>query len=74
MQGVVTFLVPNEDLTDIFSLYGACPDKANFEIPEHRLPMAFIELKAALVGFSVFSHNSPHTIVSLFSDNIDVVM
>ena len=67
------FSVPNKDLTTIFSLYGACPDKENFEIPEKRLPIAYIELIAALVGFSVFSQRSPHTIISLFSDNTDVV-
>ena len=71
--GCFYFSVPNKDLSNIFSLYGACPERGNFQIPEKRLPIAYIELIAALVGFSVFSHKSPHTIISLFSDNTDVV-
>ena len=58
---------------DIFALYEKCPDKSHFEIPKNRLPIAYIELIAALVGFSLFAPHAQNTIVLLFSDNTDVV-
>ena len=71
--GTFYFSVKNEDLTDIFALYGRWPDKSHFEIPKNRLPIAYIELIAALVGFSLFAPHAQNTIVLLFSDNTDVV-
>lgn len=71
--GPFYFSVSNKDLEGIFALYGRCPNKTHFEIPEHRLPIAYIELIAALVGFSLFSPKTPSTLISLFSDNTDVV-
>ena len=71
--GSFYFAVPNEDLTSIFYLYEKCLNKSHFEIPEKSLPIAYIELIAALIGFSLFSSLAKNTIVSLFSDNTDVV-
>ena len=42
-------------------------------IPQSRLPIAYIELIAVLVGFSVFAKNYIHQLVTLYSDNTDVV-
>ena len=42
-------------------------------IPLPRLPIAYIELIAALVGISVISKYQPDKLINLFTDNTDVV-
>ena len=42
-------------------------------IPKSRLPIAYIELIAVVVGFSVFAENHSNQLVTLYSDNTDVV-
>ena len=42
-------------------------------IPKSRLPIAYIELIAVLVGFSVLAKNYSNQLVTLYSDNTDVV-
>jgi len=42
-------------------------------IPQSRLPIAYIELIAVLVGFSVFAKNYKNQFVTVYSDNTDVV-
>ena len=37
-------------------------------IPQSRLPIAYIELIAVLVGFSVFAKNYSNQLVTLYSD------
>ena len=72
VQDVFIFQYPTKIYQKYF-LSMALADKGSFQIHKKRLPIAYIELIAALVGFSVFSQKSPHTIISLFSDNTDVV-
>ena len=42
-------------------------------IPQSRLPIAYIELIAVLVGFSVFAKKYKNQFVTVNSDNTDVV-
>ena len=66
-------MVPNKNLQQLFSLYYREPLKKLMEIPEQRLPIAYIELIAVLAGFSVFSQNQKNTVIKLYTDNTDVV-
>ena len=43
------------------------------DIPSQRLPIAYLELLAALAGFACFSVFQPNKIIRLNSDNTDVV-
>ena len=42
-------------------------------IPQSRLPIAYTEFIAVLVGFSVFAENYSNQLVTLYSDKTDVV-
>ena len=66
-------MVSNTDLYEIFALYQRGTQKELMNIPLPRLPIAYIELIAALVGISDFSKYQPNKLVNLFSDNTDVV-
>ena len=66
-------MVKNSDLHEIFALYQRGTQKELMNIPLPRLPIAYIELIAALVGISVFSKYQPNKIIKIFSDNTDVV-
>ena len=66
-------MVPNKDLQQLFSLYYREPLKNLMEIPNRRLPIAYIELIAVLAGFCVFSQSQKNTVVKLYTDNTDVV-
>ena len=66
-------MVPNTDLYEIFALYQRGTQKELMNIPLPRLPIAYIELIAALVGISVFSKYQTNKLINLFSDNTDVV-
>lgn len=67
------FLVPIGKLQGLFSLYHREPLANLMEIPQQRLPIAYIELIAVLAGFSVFSENQKNTVINLYTDNTDVV-
>ena len=43
------------------------------DIPLQRLPIAYIELIAALVGISVFSELQPSKFINVYTDNTDLV-
>ena len=45
-------MVKNEDLREIFEFYREGTHKELMDIPKQRLPIAYIELIAALVGIS----------------------
>ena len=66
-------MVKNTELYEIFALYNRGSHKNLMNIPSSRLPIAYIELIAALVGISVFSKNQPNKVINIFSDNTDVV-
>ena len=66
-------MVKNTDLEEIFSLYQKGTQKELMNIPLPRLPIAYIELIAALVGISVFSIYQPDKLINLYTDNTDVV-
>ena len=68
-------MVKNTELLEIFSLYQneSKTQKELMDIPLPRLPIAYIELVAALVGISVFSKFQPKKLITLYSDNTDVV-
>ena len=42
------------------------------DIPNQRLPIAYIELIAALVGISAFSKYHPNKLINLYTDNTDM--
>ena len=67
------FSIPNKGLIPLFSLFGAYPDLGAMRVPSHRLPIAYIELLAALVALSVFSEFYPNRVMLLNTDNTDVV-
>ena len=67
------FMVENENLWQIFALYQKCTHKNLMDIPLPRLPIAYIELIAALAGISVFSKYQQNKLIVLFTDNTDVV-
>ena len=71
--GYSYFLVKNEELNEIFKLYHEDTQKELMDIPLKRLPIAYIELIAALVGVSVFSEFHPNKLINLYTDNTDVV-
>ena len=71
--GYSYFLVKNEELNEIFKLYHEDTQKELMNIPLKRLPIAYIELIAALVGISVFSGFHPNKLINLYTDNTDVV-
>ena len=61
------------ELTEIFKLYHQGTQNDLMDIPRQRLPIAYIELIAALVGISVFSELHPNKLINLYTDNTDVV-
>ena len=61
------------ELTEIFKLYQQGTQNDLMDIPRQRLPIAYIELIAALVGISVFSELQPIKLINLYTDNTDVV-
>ena len=71
--GTRYFSLPNKALTNLFALFGAFPDQGAMRVPSHRLPIAYIELLAALVAMSVFSKFFPNMLIILNTDNTDVV-
>ena len=66
-------MVKNEHLQEIFALYREETQKELINIPIQRLPIAYIELIAALVGISVFSKYQPNKLINLYTDNTDLV-
>ena len=66
-------MVKNEQLQEIFALYRKETQKVLMNIPMQRLPIAYIELIAALVGISVFAKYQPNKLINLYTDNTDVV-
>ena len=73
LAGRTYFMLPNDQLRGIFALYHSGTHKDLMGIPQSRLPIAYIELIAVLVGFSVFAKNHSNQLVTLYSDNTDVV-
>ena len=71
--GRTYFTLPNYQLTSLFSLYHSGTHRNLMGIPKSRLPIAYIELIAVLVGFSVFAKNYSNQLVTIYSDNTDVV-
>ena len=67
------FMVPNKELIPLFALYHSVSDSHLMQIPRRRLPIAYIELIAVLVGFSVFAKHHQNERIILYSDNTDVV-
>ena len=61
------------ELTEIFKLYQQGTQNDLMDIPRQRLPIAYIELIAALVGIAVFSELHPNKLINLYTDNTDVV-
>ena len=61
-SGYNYFMVENTELLAIFGLYQKESEsqKELMDIPLPRLPIAYIELFAALVGISVFSQYQPN--------------
>ena len=66
-------MVKNEHLQKIFALYREETQKELINIPIQRLPIAYIELIAALVGIAIFSKFQPNKLINLYTDNADVV-
>ena len=66
-------MLHNENMNNIFSLYNVDSHKHLMEIPAKRLPIAYIELIAVLVGFSVFADANQNHLITIYSDNTDVV-
>ena len=60
-------------LSAFFDLFENCVHKDRMTIPSQRLPIAYLELLAALAGFACFSVFQPNKIIRLNSDNTDVV-
>ena len=66
-------MVQNSDLRSLFSLFNHESNLDLMHIPDKRLPIAYIELIAVLVGFSVFAKYHENTVISIYTDNTDVV-
>ena len=71
--GTNYFLVPNENLEELFSLFKQDLKKGGIRTRKYNLPIAYIELIAALAALSVFSHLNRNRLILLNSDNTDVV-
>ena len=71
--GTRYFSLPHGALIALYSLFKKFPDQGAMRVPSHRLPIAYIELLAALVAVSVFSEFYPNMLIVLNTDNTDVV-
>ena len=70
--GVHYFMIEKSDMIDFFELY---TEKSKIEgtSPNVLIPIAYIELLAALFGIVVFSDLCQGRLVRLYSDNTDVI-
>ena len=66
-------MMKNEQLKEIFGFYRDGTQRELMGIPLQRLPIAYIELIAALVGISVLSQFHTNKLINLYTDNTDVV-
>ena len=66
------FMIKNEALVDFFGIYDQ-NYKNDMSTPGSRVPIAYIELLAALFAIAVFSNLCAGTLVRLNSDNTGVV-
>ena len=71
--GQAYFTIPKGQLQSLFALYESGSHKNLLCIPSCRLPIAYIELIAVLVALSVFAASNRNRLVTLYSDNTDVV-
>ena len=71
--GTNYFLVPNDDLRELYELVKNAPKTDSPQLRKSGLPIAYIELIAALAALSVFSHLNRNKLILLNSDNTDVV-
>ena len=71
--GVYYFRVPNETLTQFYHLFARCNNLNKMEIARNVLPIAFLELLAALLAVSCFSQKCAQRIVYLQCDNENAV-
>ena len=71
--GYKYFSINNSKLFRFFGLYNNCKSKSDMLIPYTRLPIAYLELLAALVGLAAFLAFHPNSVVRLNTDNTDVV-
>ena len=67
------FRVKLEQLQDFYNLYDFRSSATILSISKVKLPVAYLELLAALVGISIFAKYSPGCLVRLNSDNKNVV-
>ena len=64
------FIYPHEALHDLYSIFHSFHTHNRMNAP---LPIAYIELLAVVVALSAFSNFTPNMLITLNSDNTDVV-
>ena len=69
-SGTRYFIYPHEKLHDLYTIFYSSHNHERFNAP---LPIAYIELLAVVVALSAFSSFSPNMLITLNSDNTDVV-
>ena len=73
LYGENYFLFPRRDLVRFQEFFIECKDKVNLGIPRRELPIAYLELLAAMVGVVCFSELCRGRIVRMNSDNTNAV-
>ena len=67
------FYYSNRDLQPFHQLFSECTDKACMDIPLQSLPIAYLELLAAMMSIVCFAHHCQGQIVRLNCDNSNAV-
>ena len=70
--GTQYFSLPNDALFDLYASFAAESHQGAKHVPSKRLPIAYIELLAALAALSIFSVSYPNKLIILNTDNTDV--
>ena len=66
-------MYPNSELNRFHQLFSQCKHKALMGIPRKLLPIAYLELLAALISITCFIPQCPGQLVRLNCDNSDAV-
>ena len=66
-------MIPNQDLDIFHRMYERCQNKKHMRIPAATLPIAYVELLAAIVALAIFAPLCSNSLVRLNCDNTDAV-
>ena len=73
MWGDHYFLIGKQSLSRFYNLFIRCTNRHRMQISTDKLPIAYLELLAALIGIVCFSPLCQYRLVRLNCDNTDAV-